>query len=211
MNTDELISALARDTTVARAPAQTLARELLCGGALALLLFAVVPGLRPDLLQALATPRFLLKPVLTLSLFIAALGVLLRLARPGIAVGGWARGLLVAPLLLVVGVAMELWTLPGEAWQAQAIGHNALWCLLMIPTLAAAPLICGLHALRLAAPTRPALAGAAAGLVAGALAATFYAFHCNDDSPLFVAIWYVLALGIVSLTGALLGSRLLRW
>ena len=35
-------------------------------------------------------------------------------------------------------------------------------------------------------PTRPALAGAVAGLLAGGLAASFYAAHCTDDSPLFV-------------------------
>jgi hypothetical protein len=211
MKTQDLINALARDATVAPPPALTLARDLACGALLTLLLFFALTGVRPDIGQALASPRFLLKPVLTISLFVAALGLLLRLARPGAPAGLWRLGLLVAPLLLLVGVSVELYVLPGDQWRARAVGHNALWCLAMIPMLAAAPLVCGLHALRQAAPTRPALTGAVAGLVAGALGATFYAFHCTDDSPLFVAVWYLLALLIVTLAGALSGSRLLRW
>ncbi|MGE0341338.1 MAG: NrsF family protein, partial [Xanthobacteraceae bacterium] len=66
-------------------------------------------------------------------------------------------------------------------------------------------------ALRYGAPTQPTLAGAIAGLAAGGIAATFYALNCNNDSPLFVATWYPIAIGIVVLAGATIGSRLLRW
>jgi hypothetical protein len=50
-----------------------------------------------------------------------------------------------------------------------------------------------------------------AGLIAGGLAAALYATHCTDDSPLFVATWYSIAIGAVAVLGALLGRRLLRW
>jgi hypothetical protein len=80
-----------------------------------------------------------------------------------------------------------------------------------IPLLSLAPLAALLAALRSAAPQSPARAGAAAGLLAAASGATLYAFHCFDDSPLFVATWYVLAAALVVLLGALLGRRLLRW
>ena len=63
---------------------------------------------------------------------------------------------------------------------------------------------------RHAAPTRPSLAGAVAGLVASGIAATLYA-SSTDDSPLFVATWYPLAIGIVVLAGYVAGSRCLRW
>jgi hypothetical protein len=43
------------------------------------------------------------------------------------------------------------------------------------------------------------------------IAATFYASNCTDDSPLFVATWYPLAIGIVVLAGYVAGSRCLRW
>ena len=56
-----------------------------------------------------------------------------------------------------------------------------------------------------------AAAGAAAGFLAGAIGAALYATHCPDDSPLFVAAWYSLAIGFVAALGAVAGSRLLRW
>jgi len=45
----------------------------------------------------------------------------------------------------------------------------------------------------------------------GAFAAGLYATHCPDDSPLFVATWYVLAILVVMAVGAIAGSQFLRW
>jgi hypothetical protein len=77
--------------------------------------------------------------------------------------------------------------------------------------LAMAPLAAVLVSLRSAAPASPALAGAAAGFLAAAAGAALYAFHCFDDSPLFVVTWYVLAAIPVVILGAIAGHRLLRW
>ena len=77
--------------------------------------------------------------------------------------------------------------------------------------LSALPLAALLFALRQGAPSRPALTGAVAGLAATGIGATFYASHCTNDSPLFMAAWYVLGTAIVAVAGALLGARLLRW
>ena len=82
---------------------------------------------------------------------------------------------------------------------------------MLIPFLSIGPLACIMLALRQGAPTRPGLTGAVAGLAAGGIAATLYASHCTDDSPLFVATWYSLAIGIVTLLGYVIGSRFLRW
>ena len=84
-------------------------------------------------------------------------------------------------------------------------------CLTAIPLLAMAPLVAALSMMRSGAPASPALAGAAAGLLAAAAGATLYAFHCFDDSPLFVMTWYVLATIPVVVLGAIAGHRLLRW
>jgi hypothetical protein len=84
-------------------------------------------------------------------------------------------------------------------------------CLVAIPLIAVGPLAAFLLALRSGAPTAPRRAGAAAGLVAAGLAATLYAAHCSDDSPLFVAAWYSLAISLVVAAGAVLGPRVLRW
>jgi hypothetical protein len=55
------------------------------------------------------------------------------------------------------------------------------------------------------------VAGAAAGLVAAAAGALLYAFHCFDDSPLFVVTWYGLAMALVTSVGCLVGRKVLRW
>jgi hypothetical protein len=50
-----------------------------------------------------------------------------------------------------------------------------------------------------------------AGLLSAGLAATIYASHCTDDSPLFVATWYTLSVALVTAIGALVGSRVLKF
>ncbi len=60
------------------------------------------------------------------------------------------------------------------------------------------------------APTRPRIAGAVAGLLAGATAALVYCLHCPEIEAPFIAFWYVLGMLIPVGVGALLGGVLLR-
>jgi hypothetical protein len=41
--------------------------------------------------------------------------------------------------------------------------------------------------------------------------ATFYALQCTDDSPLFVATWYMIAITGLALIGAGIAHRFVRW
>ena len=61
------------------------------------------------------------------------------------------------------------------------------------------------------APTRLALAGAAAGLLAGAIGALVYALHCPEMEAPFLGVWYVAGMLIPAAAGALLGPIVLRW
>jgi len=61
------------------------------------------------------------------------------------------------------------------------------------------------------APTRLRLAGAAAGLAAGAVGALVYTLHCPELAAPFLGIWYVLGMFLPAAAGALLGPFLLRW
>ena len=114
-------------------------------------------------------------------------------------------------VVLGAGVLAELLVIPESLWGKRLLGSNAAFCLTLIPVLAAAPLIGALLALRQGAPEHPGYAGATAGLFAGAIGAACYATHCPDDSPLFVAAWYSLAIGAVAAAGALAGRKILRW
>jgi hypothetical protein len=91
------------------------------------------------------------------------------------------------------------------------VGSNSKICLTVIPALSLPLLIAALIGLRHGAPSRPALSGAIAGLLSAGFAATLYASHCTDDSPLFVATWYTLAVALVAAVGALVGSRVLKY
>jgi hypothetical protein len=155
--------------------------------------------------------RFDWKFVDTIALAVPTSLLALRLLRPGAKLG-WVAIALAAPIVALGGsVAMELMMIPRDLWLTKLIGSNALHCLTVIPLLSIAPLAALLFVMRAGAPASPRLAGAVAGLAAAAMSATLYASNCTDDSPLFVATWYVLATAIVTAVGAFLGDRLLRW
>ena len=147
---------------------------------------------------------------MVLAALVLAFGLCLECARPDPS-GHLMRRLLPLAVVVIIAVAVELVTVPKVTWGTRLVGTNSLICLSAIPLLSIAPLAAVLTILRRAAPASPALAGAAAGLLAAALGATLYAFHCFDDSPLFVVTWYSLAAIPIVLAGAILGRRLLRW
>jgi hypothetical protein len=212
MKTDQLIAAMAADAKTTEMPIGRTLWLALAGGLLvAALIFFLDVGPRPDLAAALETPRFLFKYVVTLSLLVSAAGLVWHLARPGAVPTSWLVALGAVPALLAIASVVELLVVPASAWAMQTIGKNSMVCMLVIPALSAAPLIAVILALRHGATTHPVLAGAAAGLLAAGIGATLYATHCQDDSPLFIAVWYVIATVIVTSVGAILGARLLRW
>jgi hypothetical protein len=211
MKTEQLVDVLARDDTRHASPGRSLLAALLPAGIATTLGFALLVGLRPDLAQAASSPRFTFKVLLNAALWLAATGMLLRIARPGARTGRWRAALWAVPLMLAVAACAELALIPPDQWWTLARGSNSTWCLRVIPALAVVPLLATLLALRSAAPMNPARAGAMAGLMSAGLAGTLYALHCPDDSPLFVGLWYVLASGATTAAGALLGARWLRW
>lgn len=212
MKTDELIRALAADREFgAPAPGLVLALAGAAGFVLSVLLFTWLVPLRPNLGDAMQSWPFMLKPVEMGILVVASAMAVLRLAKPGAPL---SRTLFVAaavPAIMVAGLAVELTQVPRAEWLVKLAGVHWYVCvfnmvLLSLPILAAL-----LFGLRFGAPTRPALAGAGAGLLAGALAASIYITHCPDDSPIFVAAWFTLAILIAAGIGAMAGARLLRW
>jgi hypothetical protein len=103
--------------------------------------------------------------------------------------------------------------LEAPATQRNALMMGASWqvCAFNIAFIALPVLAALLWTLRDMAPTRPALTGAASGLLAGALAAMLYSLHCTENSFAFYAVWYSGGMGLSALVGAALGARYLRW
>jgi hypothetical protein len=213
MKTDDLVSLLAAGATPvpANAVGRRFATALSWGVPGAVLLLAVTLGLRHDLRQAAGEMMFWMKLLFAGGLAVAALFVAERLARPGMRVGGGWAGLAAPVLALWLSAALVL--LQSVPAQRVDLILGSTWkscpfniAMLSIPLFAAT-----FWAMKGLAPTRLALAGAGAGLLAGALAALVYALHCPESAAPFLAVWYVLGISIPTVAGALLGPRVLRW
>jgi hypothetical protein len=214
MRTEDLIKALAEDHALRPQPGSlrlTFFVAMALGLTMAAIVFALVLGVRPDIALAMQTWRFDFKLIMTATLAIESAWLVWRLSRPAADARPAEAALALSPVLLLGAVACELWSVPQSDWLPHAIGSNSVACVLSISFLSLAPLGGAFYALRQGAPLRPGFAGAAAGLLASALAAMLYALHCPDDSPLFGAIWYSAAIGLVTIAGTIAGRRFLRW
>jgi hypothetical protein len=128
----------------------------------------------------------------------------MRLGQVGLA--------LAAPVLLLwLACGGEL--LAAEPGQRVGLILGATWktCPFNIAMISLPLFVAMFWVMRGLAPTQLALAGAGAGLLAGALGTLVYALHCPESAAAFVGIWYVLGIAIPTLAGAVLGPRVLRW
>jgi hypothetical protein len=190
--------------------ARRLAPAILIGAAAAFVLLLVWLGLRP-LDAAVQTRAFWMKGGYTLTLALGGLMLVAALSRPG-RTSRWAWVLIGAALVFVIGLGgMQLMKAPAETRMAMWLGQTWKLCPWRIAAFAA-PILAGLlFAMRRLAPTRLAAAGAAAGLLAGALGATIYELFCQETAAAFVATWYTLGIALTAGVGAIVGARMLRW
>ena len=212
METEQLIRTLAADNPHrARPVGFMLALALIAAAPVSLAMFMAELGVRPDVMTAMHNPFFDLKFVITLALAISAIVVSLHLSRPEASLKGWGWLLLIPAGIVAAGIAGEMMMPQRLPMMTRLIGHNSRVCMTAIPLMSLPLLAAALIGLRRGAPARPAVAGAIAGILSAGLAATLYASHCTDDSPLFVATWYTIATAFVTAIGALAGSRVLRF
>lgn len=212
MKTDDLITMLARGTAPTAQPNnKRFALALGWGLFGATLLMALLLGVRGDLAEALAMPMFWAKTGFPAGAALAALQLVRQLARPGLRPG--TAPLVLAALLLSswVGAAATLLVAEPDARAALIFGDTWRSCPFNIALLSMPVFIAMFWALQGLAPTRPALAGGSAGLMAGASGAAVYALHCPEMAAPFLGIWYVLGIALPALAGALLGPLALRW
>jgi len=195
-------------------PAGAATRKLLMGLAVggAVTLALVVLGLHCQPLEAAARqPWFWMKASYTGLLTVAAAITVRRLAVPGRR-PGIAPAVALLIILAMIGLGAGQILAASSATRLDLwLGHTWKICSPLILLLALPIYGCEVVALRALAPTRPAVAVAAAGLAAGALAATFYGLHCPEQAAAFVATWYTLGIAAATALGAALGARLLRW
>ncbi|HLY81021.1 MAG TPA: DUF1109 domain-containing protein, partial [Caulobacteraceae bacterium] len=187
MKTHDLIDLLAQ--AAPPAPPRPIAPRLLgvalAGAAVSALILIAWLGLRP-MHQAMHSPPFWMKAAYTAVLALAGLMATARLARPGGRIGA-------ALVLAAVAVAWLSMMAMMETMRTPAAGQAHLWlgwtwaiCPFRILALAAPVFAALFWLMRRMAPTRPALAGAAAGLFAGGVGATVYGLYCQETAAAFV-------------------------
>ncbi|MBA3034660.1 MAG: DUF1109 domain-containing protein [Gammaproteobacteria bacterium] len=177
----------------------------------ATLLMLALLGPRPDLAAATLLPMFLVKIVFVTSFAVASLFISLRLSKPGLHLA-WLPGALLAPVAAIWLLAAVMLTQAAPV-QRSAMFFGDTWnsCPFLIALLSAPVFVAVVWAMKGLAPTRLRLAGAAAGLLSGAVGTMVYSLHCPEMGAPFIGFWYLLGMLIPTTAGILFGPRLLRW
>jgi hypothetical protein len=213
VETEKLIEALSADLSPApsRQVSQGIGRVAVLSGLVTLSLVIWWLGLRADLMDALHGPMLWIKATYAAILGLGGYLALERLSRPA---GTGRTGLILAVTILAVLLsagALQLMATAPDARMALWMGKSAHRCPVWILILALPVLAGTLLVVRRFAPTRLAMAGGAAGLFAGGVAATAYGLHCPETSVAFLATWYSLGVLLSTGLGAALGPWVLRW
>jgi hypothetical protein len=212
MRTDELIAHLSSGLEPVKRG--QVARLLLGAAALGLLGSVVVMlgmmGLRHDFARAIVSFGMWTKLVYTFAFAVFGFWIVERMGRPGAEMTRPLQ-LLALPLLAIVLLSALQISAPQADMPKLVLGHSSRVCAFLVTVTALPTLAATFWALRKLAPTRLTLAGASAGLFAGAAGAFVYSFHCTEGAAPFIAIWYTLGIVVTTAIGALLGPRLLRW
>jgi hypothetical protein len=212
VKTDDLIAHLSSD--LVPAPPHYVGRILAMGLGLGFLLSAILMltamGPRPDLALAMAGGAFWMKLAYTFSFAALGLWLMERLGRSDASARKPTLLLLVPVILLLVVAIVQLMT-PGVNRHHLVMGDSWRVCAIDILALSAPVFVTVFWALRKLAPTRLAVAGAGAGLLAGAAGASVYAFHCVEYTAPFILIWYTSGMVVAALIGAGISRWALRW
>ncbi|MDM0073054.1 DUF1109 domain-containing protein [Variovorax sp. J2P1-59] len=213
MKTDDFVAMLATGAQPVprRAASRRMSIALLVGLPLSFAWMLLVYGMRRDIAQVMFWPMFWVRMLLPVCVAITGFVIVQRLARPGVPVRRAWLGL-VAPLAVIwVMAAAMLLSSPADERPTLIMGQTWRTCAMNIAMISLPVFVAALVALKGLAPTRPALAGAAAGAMAGGAGAAVYALHCQELAAPFLAVWYVAGISLPVLVGALIGPRILRW
>ncbi len=212
-NVENLIASLAQDLKPVdpRQGERIMLRAVGLGAFVALLMVLGVFGVQPGLGTIKHIAPFVMKATYALTIGVIAFALSRALARPGFLVAKTWRWLVVPIGGLAMLSAYELVKIPRADWARVIMGHTWTLCPFRVVVIAV-PVFLGMSfAIRKQAPTNLRAAGAAAGLLSGALAASIYALACNETSAMFVLLWYSLGMTLSTLIGTLIGPQIFRW
>jgi hypothetical protein len=179
---------------------------------LELALFLGMGQARPDMHMAMGLPSFWWK-----------LGSMGLIAVAGGVTAIWSLDPATSPrrglrlLIIVIALCFATGWLVDAAragiptLAARLAWHDGLQCVYKMVVLSVPPVI-GLGLLmRRGAPTDTGGTALAVGIAAAAWGAFVFVFACPHDDPLYVAVWYTVGCGLVTLVARLLLPLLTRW
>jgi hypothetical protein len=211
LQTDQLIRGLVADLpTSSGSVAKTIALSLLLSVVFSLAAMFLWLGPRPELSEAVRSAPFWIKAGYTFAVGTGGLFALERLGRPGASARQFFIFVAVVVAFLAIAASVDFAMTAPPSRSAVWLGGSSSFCPWGIAVLSVPLLLAGFAALRKLAPTRFALAGTAAGVMAGGYGACIYSLHCAEYGMPFLATWYTLGMLMIAAAGAGL-SRLLRW
>lgn len=211
--TDDLIARLSSDLRPVPRSAMTTRLWLAVAIGLGVALLLAYPVLHMLFDRPMGTTfggmMFWVKAGYTAAFGLLGCAALPALARPDGRIH-WPLAAAAALLLLALTLGTMDWM--RTDWSMVALmGATAMVCPWLIVLTGAPILVVMLAALRGMAPRSGAMAGFAAGLLAGGFGAAIYSFYCGETGMMFMAVWYSLGVAATAVLGALLGRLLLRW
>lgn len=213
MRTDALLEQLTSQLEPVRRRSALLQGALLLGlGAVELGIFLAMGFMRPDMPDAMDRPSFWWK--LGSTGLIAVLGAVIAVLSADPARSP-RRGLrwVFASIALILASGWMIASLR-DGWMQLvarldwAAGLQCVWKMVALSLPAVAALSVILHR---GAPSDRSGTALAASLSSAAWGAFVFVFACPSDDPLYIAVWYAVGCGIVTVSGrlAVLGST--RW
>lgn len=173
---------------------------------IAIFVVAGLSGIRPDLSEIMTEWAFLYKIVGMTFLVISSVLLLHAAGTPG-KLANPSLALLPSILFLLVGLIQSNTDLLLLGAQPLSVAI----CVGSIVVASLPSLVLILFGLRRGIPTRLKSAGAIAGALSGSLSGLAYTIACTNDDALFVAVWYLIAISITALLGAVVGRYVLAW
>ena len=213
MKTRDLVTRLASDISPVERNAvpKLLNRALMLGLAGSTVLLVALYGVRSDMPQLILTTMFWVRLVFPLAIIAAAMKLAERLGRPGAPLKfAWLAVTLPIVTMLLAAGSILMATPPGYRLQLM-LGTTWRTTTASVVVLSFPSLTAMMHAMKQLAPTRLALAGAGAGLLAGAQGLLVYSLYCSEMAVPFWGVWYVLAIAITTAIGAAIAPHCLRW
>lgn len=212
--TDRLIAELVKDLKPMK-PLVNIKLWMHCTACLVMIAAMILGfmGLRDDYINAMQTGAMYWKSGLFFFIWISSILLITDISRPTGLVKKWHF------IPLALGIIVLIWQFSIQIsdfsfdMMIQSLKDKSTF--VCLPTI----FFGGIMAMALTwkfwftktASANPALLGFLSGLSAGTLAATAYALHCNHDTALYVLLYYGAPILVLSIIGALLGKKLLKW